>query len=163
MADLRKVEVIFKNQTDGEKKPSDKVKDGDKNKVQETNKKDLTSIWLHQAWSYVKADIEKIATYELNKWFMLNDDYIGQRTVAAAMNVISKAKNIGVVTLAGFKLGGPVGAAIGLAGSLLTLGIDIAQNYERQDIQLRQMDAQLDYQRQRAGFSLTSGRVGENK
>lgn len=162
MADLRQVEVVIKV-GDSESKPSEKVKKGDKNKTQKEKTDYLGATLVNQAWGYVKADILKIANYEINKWFSLNDDYIGQRTLTNALNVIGRAKNIAGTIAAGVMVGGVVGGAIALVGSVASLGIDIAQNYDRQNILLRQMDAQLDYQRQRAGFSLTSGRVGENK
>lgn len=164
MADLRQVEVVFKVGAASDEKPSEKIKQGKKNKVQEQKSSEwYENIYVNQARQYVKADINRIATYEINKWFTLNDDYIGQRNVNAALNVISKAKSIYTTVAAGVVVGGAVGGIIAAVGSLLTLGIDIAQNYDRQNIQIKQMDAQLQYQRQRAGYSLTSGRIGEDK
>lgn len=163
MADLRQVEVIFKvGGETAEKKPSEKVQNGTKNKVQE-QKKWYETIYVNQARQYVKADINKIATYEINKWFTLNDDYIGQRYVNNALNVISRAKSIYTTIAASVMVGGAIGGVIAAIGSAVNIGIDIAQNYDRQNIMLKQMNAQLSYQRQRAGYSLTSGRVGEDK
>ena len=169
MADLRQVEVIFKvggGDSSGattEKKPSEKVRVGTRNKVQEQKTDYIGATLVSQAWGYIKADITKIANYEINKWFSLNDDYIGQRNLTNALNVVSRAKNMAGTIAAGFVALGPVGGAIAAVGSLITLGIDIAQNIDRQNLMLRQMDAQLSYQRQRAGYSLTSGRIGENR
>lgn len=165
MADLRQVEVVFKvgSSDENEKKPSEKVRAGTKNKVKKQQTDYIGATLVNQAWQYVKTDITKIANYEINKWFSLRDDYIGQRTVNTALNFISRAKNMVSTIAAGAVLAGGAGAAIALVGSFATLGIDIAQNYDRERIMLKQMDAQLDYQRQRAGYSLTSGRVGENK
>lgn len=165
MADLRQVEVIFKvgGGETAEKKPSEKIKSGTKNKVQEQKTDYVGATLVSQAWGYVKADITKIANYEINKWFSLNDDYIGQRNLTNALNVVNRAKNTAASIAAGIVLGGAVGGVIAAVGSFITLGIDIAQNIDRQNIALRQMDAQLSYQRQRAGYSLTSGRIGEDK
>ena len=163
MADLRQVEVVFKVGAASDEKPSEKIKKGKKNQVQQKSSEWYENIYVNQARQYVKADVKRIATYEINNWFTLNDDYIGQRNVNAALNVISRAKSTFTTVAAGTVVGGPVGGIIAAVGSLMTLGIDIAQNYDRQNIQIKQMDAQLQYQRQRAGYSLTSGRVGENK
>lgn len=167
MADLRQVEVVFKvgASAENEKKPSEKIKKGTKNKVQTLQKEDkwYDNLYIQQAWSYVKAEVSSVAHYEMNKWYALRDDYIGQRNMNVALNVISRAKDIATTIYAGFKTGGTVGAGIAAVSSVYMLVWDIIQNEDRQNIMLRQMDAQLDYQRQRAGFSLTSGRVGENR
>lgn len=167
MADLRQVEVVFKvgASAENEKKPSEKIKTGTKNKVQTQQKEDkwYDNLYIQQAWSYVKAEISSVAHYEMNKWYSLRDDYIGQRNMNVALNVISKAKDIATTIYAGFQVGGAAGAAVAAVGSVYMLAWDVIQNYDQQNIKLRQMDAQLDYQRQRAGFSLTSGRVGENR
>ena len=164
MDDLRRVEVVFKTEVSSEpQKPSEKIKAGTKNKVQTQKTDYVGSVVVNQAWNIVKQGITQIGNYEINKWFSLNDDYIGQRNLNNALNVISKAKNIGMTVAGGFVVGGPIGAAVAGLGSLILTGIDVAQHIDRQNLQLRQMDAQLQYQRQRAGYSLTSGRVGENK
>jgi hypothetical protein len=36
-------------------------------------------------------------------------------------------------------------------------------NYQQELIKINQMDAQLSFNRQRAGYSLTAGSIGENR
>lgn len=165
MAELRQVEVVFKVGAAETKKASENIRKPKTNKVQDEESEDAAfrNIAQNQAWNYVKADIRQIVGYEINKWFTLTDDYIGQRNVTAAMNVINKAKSIGVTLAAGFMAAGPIGLIVAAVGSAIDLGVGVSQNYDRQNIRIKQMNAQLEYQRQRAGYSLTSGRVGENK
>ena len=104
----------------------------------------------------------QIASYEINKYFNLHDDYIGQRNLTIAKNVVSKSLGMATAVASGFMVGGPAGGAIALVGVTASLGIEIYQNYDQENIKLRQMNAQLSYSRQRAGFSLTSESIGEN-
>lgn len=69
---------------------------------------------------------------------------------------------MGTAIAGGFVLGGIAGSVIALIGTTASLGIEIAQNYDQENIKLRQMNAQLEYSRMRAGYSLTSESIGEN-
>lgn len=127
-----------------------------------SNLSTAAAVLLHEAYSYAKQEITQIANYELNKYFNLNDDYIGQRNLAVAKNIISKGASMGTAIASGFAMGGIVGGAIAIVGTTASLGIEIAQNYDQENIKIRQMNAQLSYSRQRAGYSLVSNSVGEN-
>lgn len=110
MSDLRRVEVVFKSETT-ENKPSEKIKNGEKNQViKQEETKWWKNVLVQQTRNYVKTDIQNIASYEINKWFTLTDDYIGQRTLTNAINVVSRVKNIALSIKAGAIVGGPVGA-----------------------------------------------------
>lgn len=131
----------------------------------------LKTVLINQAWEHFKQDTTRIAEYEINKWFNLNDDYIGQRNLTAAKNIIGRAKSAATSIVAGIMVGASVGGHVGaIAGGVLAaaqqvaaLVTDIAQNYDQQNIRIRQMDAQLQFSRQRVGFSLTSGRIGGDR
>ena len=109
------------------------------------------------------------ANFELDKHFDLKDDYIGQRNLNIATQAvnwgISSASTIASATLMGASFG-PVGAAIGAALGTATVAVRTArsnmQAMEQQTIGLNKMEAQLDYTRQRSGYSLKAASIGEN-
>lgn len=137
--------------------PKEKSKGNDK-----SNLTSVTTVLLHEAYNYAKEELVQIANYEISKYFSLKDDYIGQRNLSIAKNVISKGSSMGTAIASGFATGGVIGGAVAIVGTTATLGIEIAQNYDQESIRLRQLNAQLEFSRQRAGYSLTSGSVGEN-
>lgn len=165
MADIRQVEVIFRaEEYSGAQKPNQKTRQSKKgNKVKDRAAQHAANVVVQQTWSFVKSEVRKVVNYEINKWFTIKDDYIAQRSLTNAMNVISKTKDITVAIAGGFVAAGAAGATVLAIGSLVSLGIDIAQNYDQQNLKLKQMEAQLKYQRDRVGYSLTSGRIGENR
>ena len=108
--------------------------------------------------------------YQINRYFNLTDNYIAKQNMDIALNVINKVWDIGASIYTGAKVGsaaGPVGAIIGAvlsAGvSFVSTGLQINHNYEQQQINLNKMDVQLQFNRQRAGYSLTAGSIGENR
>lgn len=127
-----------------------------------SNLSNVTAMLLHEAWNYAKNETLQIANYEINKYFSLKDDYIGQRNMTVAKNIISKGVSMGTAIASGFAVGGVVGGALAIVGSSVSLGVEIAQNYDQENVRLRQMNAQLEFSRQRAGYSLISESVGEN-
>lgn len=169
MADIKAVEINIRvKNVDGETTPStpkqpDKPKPPTQGKkVDNGNWNAATAALLHEAYNYAKQEVLSIANYEINKYFTLTDDYIGQRNLSVAKSVISKAVGIGTTIGAGFATGGVVGGAIAIIGSGVTLATDIYQNYDNERIKLMQQNAQLAYSRQRLGYSLTSESIGEN-
>ena len=111
------------------------------------------------------------AKYEINRYFQLTDDYFGQQDMNIALNVLNKVVDVGssIYTGAtlGYSVGGPIGAVIGgVVGagiSAISTIMDVERNYNKQIIALNKMDAQLQFNRQRAGYSLTAGSIGENR
>jgi hypothetical protein len=123
----------------------------------------LKNIVHNEAFQYVKQVAINEARYEVNKDFAMRDDYIGQRDINISLGVISKVYSIGTSVVSGAIMGGAIGASVALAGSLLVEGIQVYQNLDQQNIKIAQLNSQLDYNRIRAGYSLTSGSIGENK
>lgn len=54
-------------------------------------------------------------------------------------------------------VGGPIGVAFASVASAITLGYDIYRNYQAQQDTVNKLQVQLDYSRERSGYSLTSG------
>lgn len=90
----------------------------------------------------------------------LSDDYIGLRNLNVARNVISRGMGIGTAMISAGAMFGPVGVAVAAVTSAVTLGLDIYKNYSEQQITLQKLDAQLQFNRVRAGYSLDSGSIG---
>lgn len=167
MADTKGIEVNLvitekQGDTDTPSVPKPSTPESKPASQDNTNLNATTSVLLHEAYNYAKQTITQIASYEINKYFNLSDDYQTQRNVTIAKNVISKATGMGTAIAGGFVAGGAVGGAIAIVGSVASLGVEIAQNYDQERIKLNQANAQLSYSRLRAGYSLVSDSVGEN-
>ena len=103
----------------------------------------------------------------------MNDNYLGQQNVDVALNVINKVWETGLSIYSGAKLGMSLsgGSAYGaIAGAIIAAGVStlqtvqqISHNYEQEQIKINQMNASLKFNRQRAGYSLTAGSIGENR
>lgn len=103
------------------------------------------------------------ALYESEKYFNLTDNVQGKRNLNIARQNVERVWGIAQDTIVGAKAGGVVGAIIGFGVGLTELGVKIYQGYDQQSIKIRQMEEQLDYTRQRMGYSLTVGSNGENR
>ena len=161
----------------GEGKPSSpkpsKPEDENEEAKSETKSEgqNLSSWLVHKALDEAKSQISTAVDYEFSRYYSTHDDYIGQRNYEIAKANISLAVSVGTSIYAGAKMGaavgGPIGAAAGAAMATITSGVNLALQYnramEQQQLKIDQMNAQLSYTRQRSGYSLTSGSVGEDK
>ena len=172
MAETRKITIEItsvdkKPKTEIEKSQNESNAEGlgglDSNEKENGLLEGSKSVVINQAYSKMKSLVINNVDYAINRHFNLTDDYIGQRTYNIAKSIIGKGKDFATSIAAGFAVGGPVGAAVSAAFSVVSTGIEVWKNYDQQNIMLKQMDTQLEYSRQRAGFSLTSGSIGENK
>ena len=62
----------------------------------------------------------------------------------------------------GFMIGGPVGAVAMGSLNIASQGLGVFKAIDQQNIKLAQLDEQLGFTRERAGYSLTDGSVGRN-
>lgn len=122
-----------------------------------------TSVLTNQVFESLKKTLLTEAKYQVNKYFSTRDDYIGQRNYNAAMSMANMVVGLGSSVLAGFMVGGPVGAIVAGATSVLSTAVSVYNTLDAQNLKVDQMNAQLSYTRQRSGYSLTSGSTGENK
>lgn len=114
------------------------------------------------AISYVKNLVVDSAEYAINRNFQLTDDYIGKRNVSIAINMVNRVSQLGMSIATGFMIGGPVGAVVGGVGNVAIQGLGVFKAIDQQNIKLAQLDEQLGFTRERAGYSLTDGSVGRN-
>lgn len=139
--------------------------ENDKNKKAKAAYKSLAI----QAAQTAISEVSAWAEYYWNKELMLNDDYVGMRNKNIAMTQINRGVNalttIGSFTALG-SAAGPWGAAIGAAVGTVVAAASIVrsnmQGEQQQSIQLRQMDAQLQFTRSRVGWSLKAASIGED-
>lgn len=132
--------------------------------------KAVASFAVVQAAQLVTNEAVTWAEYYWNKELILNDDYIGQRNKNIALLQISRATNavttIGSTAATGAAVGGVAGAIVGAVIGTVTAAAGIVrsnvQGQDQQNIMLRQMDAQLQFTRSRAGWSLQAASIGED-
>ena len=122
-----------------------------------------SSVLANQVFDTLKKNITTEAKYQINKYFTTRDDYVGQRNVNVAMSMANMAIGFGSSIVAGFMVGGPVGAVIGGITSAVSTAVGVYNTLDAQNLKVDQMNAQLAFTRQRSGYSLTSGSVGDNK
>ena len=161
----------------GEGKPSSPKPSKPEEKNQEAKEEtkseaqNLSSWLVHKALNEAESQLKSAVDYEFSKYYSTHDDYIGQRNYEIAKANINIAVSVGTSIYSGAamgaSIGGPVGAAVGAVASAVASGVNLAIQYnramEQQQLKIDQMNAQLSYTRQRSGYSLTSGSIGENK
>ena len=166
------VEIVDKDKKEGgNNKTAVNTKTGDTKSEQEDDGiLIISSALAYKAFKNTVSQVKTIATYEIDKSFTLSDDFESKRDFHIALSILEKAGNIATSTFAGAMLGsagGPVGtvvgAVVGFVGSVGNEAISVYQSYNQQDITMKQRNEQLKYTRQRAGFSLESGSIGENR
>ena len=173
MADNRSVVITLKlDKGDDDNSVSEQVKtDTGKNDKDKTNKS-LKTYAAAQIASLVTSEMVNWGEYFWDRELTLNDDYIGQRDKAIiTMQInrgISAGSSIVSSVASGLALSGgnPVGAAIGFVVGLTTQAASIirsnVQGRDKQNIMLRQMNAQLEFTRSRAGWSTHAASIGED-
>lgn len=174
--DTRNIVITIKSETaSAESTPKDPDKpetpNDDDGKDGKEGKTDvaLLSIVANQAYRYVKQAITSEATYEINKYFTLVDDYETQNDVNNALSLIGTGMSIVSATVSGAILGakaGPVGAIVGgVVGFVGSVGNSFLTAYravDQQSIAMRQANAQLAYTMSKRGASISNGSIGEN-
>ena len=122
----------------------------------------ITGVIISAAKS-VKQMAASQVSFQINRYFSMTGDYMGQQSLSIASGILSRAAGAATSIAGGFAVAGPAGAAIMAAVEVGKLALDIYHNYSEEAYQLTKMDNQLSFQRQRAGYSLTVGSQGENR
>lgn len=144
------------NNTTGSKKSGTSTT---KNSVSAKNE-DLdgaTGALIIQGVKQVVAELGSLALDQFNRYMSLTDNIQAQRNLTNATNIISRSVNIGSSIVQGALIGGVVGITVATTTSAISLGIDIWKNYQAQQDNMNKLQVQLDYSRERSGYSLTSG------
>lgn len=140
------------------------------NATYSTGESDTHSVLANQVFQYLKQNIVTEARYQINKYFVTHDDYVGQRNMSIALGLVNDAVAFGSSAMSGAMAGsafGPVGTAVGaIVGAMttaITKGVSVFNTLDAQNLLIDQNNAQLAFTRQRSGYSLTSGSTGENR
>lgn len=169
MADTKEIIVTLKVEgTDTEKEPSVDVGSPESDKTDSTAKATYKTMAV-QAANIVIGEAVAWADYLWEKELILNDDYVGQREKRIALQYLNKSISYATAIASGAAMGsaaGPVGAVIGavIAGIGVAAGTirENQQAMDQQQIMINQMNAQLNFTRQRAGWSLEAASIGED-
>lgn len=174
MRETRSITITILNQgTSPQPSPTPSSPEEKNEKTKESTKSNaqhLASWLVHQALNEAKTQILTAVDYEFTRYYSTHDDYIGQRNYEVAKTFVGMAVSVGTSIYAGAKVGasaGPIGAVVGAAAGATFSGVSMALQYSRamesQQLRVDQMNAQLSYTRQRSGYSLTSGSIGEDR
>lgn len=136
----------------------------------QTKSQAMTTIAVQLAEKTL-ADIAGIAIseidYRIQRGFYLKDDYIGQRNYQIAKAQVMAVASTAAMVGANMVAYGPIAGSI---KSVIDIGMRVGKNVqayqhanEEQNYQIKQLDANLRFNRTRAGYSLTSGSIGENR
>lgn len=173
MADNRSIVITLKIENDGSSgitSPAS-VSSTSSTKGTKSSAGVALAAWaVSQAVQTTVSELVAWGEYNWNKELTLNDDYIGQRNKQIALTQINRGISaVGSIfssTASGAAVGGVAGAIIGFVVGTATQVANITrgnlQAQEQQDIRLRQMEAQLDFTRSRAGWSLKAASIGED-
>lgn len=173
MADNRSIIITLKLQS-SDSDETDVNSQVDTQSAGNENDKDKKAKAAYKAMAIQSAsaalnEVTAWAEYYWNKELTLTDDYIGQRNKNIAMSQINRG--IGALTTIGSftAMGAAAGPWGALAGAIVGTVVATAsivrsnvQGQEQQDIQIRQMNAQLDFTRSRAGWSTQAASIGED-
>lgn len=164
MADERVVKVVIEQSfTSSESNTSERIQTPNnsskiKSKVESFTNTYVSNFIINQAKSIIKEE----SKYWLDRKFNLEDDYVTQRNVNIASNIISRSiSDIGSIASATM-IAGPVGFVISSVAVGVGLITDTIKNYQQQNDNIRIMNNQLNFSRVRSGYSLTAGSIGEN-
>ena len=170
-ADNRSVVITLKldSGSDVQENPTN-VENSKTNTDKDSTAKSVAKFAVIQSTQLVVSEAVAWGEYYWNRELTLNDDYIGQRNKNIAISQISRAANalatVGSMTAAGAAVGGVPGAIVGAIVGTVTATAGIVrsniQGQDQQNIALRQMDAQLQFTRSRAGWSLQAASIGED-
>lgn len=171
MADTRDIRITIVGES-GDKLPEEEGKGkAEEQKEELSNNKMVSSIFRKIAPSVTTATligqgvsiVKQTTQFAINEYLNLTDNYVVENNFAIVNSVISKSASALTSIMGATMAFGPIGTAVSVAIQGVTLGIDIAKNYHNQAVSVRIAETNLDYQRVRAGYSLTAGSVGENK
>lgn len=164
MADERIVKVVIEQSfTSNDASSSERVKTPNnsskiKSKIDSFTNTYVSNFIINQSKSIIKEE----SKYWLDRKFNLEDDYVSQRNVNIASNIINRAiGDIGSIASASL-IAPPFGFAVASVAVGVSLITDIVKNYQQQSDNIRIMNNQLNFSRVRSGYSLTAGSIGEN-
>jgi len=106
----------------------------------------------HQFFNFVQNQAKQIANYSINNIGNFTGNYQTQRQVSEMLSIAGKFKNIGLATLGGFKVGGPVGAVAAGIISVASMAIGDFMQYNSTLVQTQQQNREISILRNISGL-----------
>lgn len=157
-------EVIIRFESGGKSGGNNKTAINTKNGKKENTKKDRVSNALISGVLLKSSRIAyNEALYQMKRHFDLTDDVRGRRNLNIANTLVKKAGTLGLSIGFGFVAGGVVGAVVSGVSTMASQFLTSTHDIMEQDIEVKKTQAQLEYSRQKVGYSLSAGLNGENR
>lgn len=122
----------------------------------------VSNYAFNKAKSVATSITKEWVFYEIDKYLDLTDNVQGQVNMKIAKSLVSKSASALGTIIASSKFGW-VGVTVATVGLGVKFGLDLYEGYNDQNIDIKRKNTQLDFTRQRVGYSLTSGDRGENR
>lgn len=125
------------------------------------SKKTAQSYAVHQFYNFVTSQAKQFVTYNIQNIGNFTGNYVTQRKVSEAVNVLTIGMNIATAGIAGFKIGGPIGAAVSTAIAVAGTAINAGYQSYTQRIENAKTNYNIDQLRRRSGLNVyTDGSRG---
>lgn len=129
---------------------------------QEAKEKEMAEEALYKlAFQQVKQAVGTAISVSASRYFNLMEDYQSEVVFNNAKTAVSKALSLGASAVAGFKIGGGVGAAIAVAGWGVTEMFNAIGTYNNAMLQVANTNSQVRFAQQRMSL-IDGGRGTEN-
>lgn len=162
MADVRMIQIQISTTVSSDSQgASQDTKPVDNNGNIKRNEKVLNSVLLNQAFNQAKNLTANAINSTLNRYLRLKEDYMAENTVNNIKTGVSKISSLALTTLAGAKLGGPIGAIISASGWTINEGINVANTLDATYRQIASSNYSTSFARTRAGL-IDGGKGTEN-
>ena len=127
----------------GGKKPDVKTKD----------KTDpLGDFAKHQFFNFIESEAKQMTNYTIQNIGNFTGDYNAQRAVNFGMSAANVIKSIAIGTIAGAKLGGPIGALIGVTITTASQAINFGLQLNSESIEIKKQNRSVEQMRQLSGL-----------
>lgn len=174
MADNRSITITLKLDKSADNEADTNNQTGSTPEAKSNDKgsqgKAIAAYAAVQMLQLVASEVTAWADFYWNKELTLTDDYIAQREKNIATThvnrVTSYVNTIGNSAMQGAMIGGTAGAVVGaIIGTVSVISNVVRSNeqgQQQQDLQIKQLDAQLSFTRSRAGWSTHAASIGED-
>lgn len=128
-----------------------------------TDEKEILAdnIITQKAVNDIKGLISNGVTYSLTRRLTLSEDYMAQNDMNIAITGINKVSSLFTAIFAGMKIGGSVGAGVGMVAYVALEGLNAYQRYDQAYIQVNEQNYETSFQRTRLGLN-DNGRGTQN-
>lgn len=128
-----------------------------------TDEKEILAdnIITQKAVNDIKGLISNGITYSLTRRLTLSEDYMAQNDMNNVITGINKVSSLFTAIFAGMKIGGSVGAGVGMVTYVALEGLNAYQRYDQAYIQVNEQNYETSFQRTRLGLN-DNGRGTQN-